>query len=112
MTDKELHKLKRSELLELMLEQSKEITRLKRQQKAMEKQLRDREIAIQEVGSIAEASLALSKVFAEAQQAADLYLENVERICKQRAEQNGAVEEWGQRTETLASQESSGDAGE
>lgn len=109
MTDKELHKLKRSELLEIMLEQSKEITRLRKQVAQAEKQLKKRELAMTEIGSIAEASLALTEVFAEAQKAAGLYLENVERICRQRAEKSGAAEEWEQFKEAPASQEDTGD---
>lgn len=81
---KELRKLKRSELLEIMLAQSEEIDRLRKelaQKDALlaqkDAQLADRTIAIQESGSIAEASLRLTKVFEEAQKAADLYLQNV-----------------------------------
>lgn len=111
MTDKELHKLKRSELLELMLEQSKEIARLKEKLEILEKKLNDRELVLKDVGSIAQASLAVSEIFLEAQRSADLYLENVERICKQRAEQSGAAEEWDQFIETINPQESNGDVG-
>lgn len=112
MTDKELHKLKRSELLELMLEQSKEITRLKEELNVSEKKRKDRELTLENIGSIAEASLALSQVFTEAQRAADLYLENIERICKRRAEQSDAAEEWDAFTKTISPQESNGDVGE
>lgn len=113
MTDKELHKLKRSELLEIMLEQSKEITRLKQQLMLVEKQLKNRELAIKEVGSIAEAALSLSRIFEEAQEAADLYLENVERICRQRAEKYGVEEAWLQfREVVLPQEEGSGDGSE
>ena len=41
--------------------------------------LDDRKIAIDESGSIAEASLRLTKIFEEAQKAADLYLDNVKK---------------------------------
>ncbi len=82
MTNKELHKLNRSELLELLLEQSREVDLLKERLADMEKRLKDREIAIQKAGSIAEASLVLNHIFTDAQKAADLYLENVKRISK------------------------------
>ena len=94
MTEKELHKLKRSELLEIMLEQSKEITRLRKELFLAEQKLKKREIALREVGSIAEASLSLSNVFAQAQEAADIYLDNVKRICAMQAEQHGVAEQW------------------
>lgn len=112
MTDKELHRLKRSELLELMLEQSKEITQLKKQLMLAEKKRKNRELAIKDVGSIAEASIALSSVFVEAQEAADLYLENVKRICRERAEQAGVAEAWERFEESVDQRESAGDVGE
>ena len=112
MTDKELHKLQRSELLEIMLEQSKEITRLKRQLALTEKRLKNRELAIKEMGSIAEASLSLTQIFAEAQKAADLYLENVERICRERAEEHGAAEAWENSIAVIKSQEGVDDVNE
>ena len=43
------------------------------------KKLADKRIKIKEAGSIAEASLQLTRIFEEAQKAADLYVENVRR---------------------------------
>ena len=80
MTEKELLKLKKSELLEIMLAQSKEIDSLREQLAKAKAKLKDKKIAIDESGSIAEASLRLTKVFEEAQKAADLYLDNVKKI--------------------------------
>lgn len=79
MTEKELLKLKKSELLEIMLAQSKEIDKLRAKLAKVQAQLADRSIAIKESGSIAEASLKLNKVFEEAQRAADQYVENVKK---------------------------------
>ncbi len=79
MTEKELLKLKKSELLEIMLAQSKEIDSLREQLAKTQSMLDDRKIAIDESGSIAEASLRLTKIFEEAQKAADLYLDNVKK---------------------------------
>lgn len=77
MEKRDLSKLKRSELLEIMLAQSEEIDRLRAEVAEKDRQLEDRQIKIAESGSIAEASLKLTKVFEEAQKAADLYLDNV-----------------------------------
>ena len=79
MTEKELLKLKKSELLEIMLAQSKEIDSLREQLAKTQSMLDDRKIAIDESGSIVEASLRLTKIFEEAQKAADLYLDNVKK---------------------------------
>ena len=86
MTEKELLKLKKSELLEIMLAQSKEIDSLREQLAKAKAKLKDKKIAIDESGSIAEASLRLTKIFEEAQKAADLYVENIKRRANQ--EQN------------------------
>lgn len=77
MTDKELRKLKRNELLEIMIELEKENMELKKRLEAAESELESRRIALSEVGSIAEAALALNDVFDAAQRAADQYIENV-----------------------------------
>ena len=79
MTEKELLKLKRSELLEIMLAQSREIDRLREELEETKEKLADREIRIEKAGSIAEASLRLSNIFEEAQKAVDLYVENMKR---------------------------------
>lgn len=80
MTEKELHKLKRAELLEMMLAQSREIEVLRAWIETLETKLADREIRIRESGSIAEAALKLNGIFEAAQAAADQYLENVRRL--------------------------------
>ena len=80
MTEKDLKKLNRQELLEVLLAQSKKIDRLQAQLKETQDQLTERELAISEAGSIAEASLVLNNVFADAQKAADQYLENIRRM--------------------------------
>lgn len=79
MTEKELHKLKRGELLEMMLAQSREIDALRLRIKELEEKLADREIRIRQSGSIAEAALKINGIFEAAQAAADQYLENVKR---------------------------------
>lgn len=80
MTDKELRKLSRIDLLELLLEKSRENEKLKEELEQVKAQLDDRKINIEKAGSIAEAALALNGVFQAAQAAADQYLENLRRI--------------------------------
>lgn len=76
---KSLSKLKRSELLEIILAQSEEIEHLRAELAQKDAELESKRIAIAESGSIAEASLKLTRVFEEAQKAADLYVANVRR---------------------------------
>ena len=70
MTDKELRRLSRGELLEMLIAQAAENDQLKNRLEQAEAQLRDRKIAINNAGSLAEA-------------AAQQYLENIERISGQ-----------------------------
>ncbi|HEL1586959.1 TPA: DNA repair protein [Streptococcus suis] len=79
MADKELKKLKRLELLEILLAQSKEIERLTERVAELEKALADRQIVYSSAGTLAEAALGVTAIFEEAQKAANLYLENIER---------------------------------
>ena len=78
MNEKDLRKLTRAELLELFLEQCKRNEILEKELADAKAKLADREIRIANSGTLAEASLALTKIFDEAQKAADLYLENVQ----------------------------------
>lgn len=79
MTDKELRRLSRGELLEMLIAQAAENDQLKNRLEQAEAQLRDRKIAINNAGSLAEAALSLNGVEAAAHQ----YLENIERISGQ-----------------------------
>ena len=81
---KTLSKLNRTELLDLLYEQEKRLEDLEKENKELKTQLENRKIAISKVGSIAEASLALTKVFDEAQKAVDRYLENVQGIVREK----------------------------
>ena len=88
MTDKELKKLNKSELLELLTIQSAENERLKRQLEEVQQKLEDRTILIERSGSIAEAALRINEVFEAAQKAADQYLYNIEQSVGHRGGQS------------------------
>ena len=90
--DQQLKKLKRQELLEILVNQSREIDRLKRELRDAQERLADRELRIANAGSLAEASLQIHHIFETAQQAADLYLDNVRRIAGVREETEGGEE--------------------
>ena len=80
MTTKDLKRLSRKQLLELLLEQTRRADILEIQLKAAEAKLNDRIILESEAGNIAEAALRLNGVFEAAQAAADQYLENIRHI--------------------------------
>ena len=71
MTEKELRKLGRAELLELLLEQAREFEALEQRLNAAEAALQSRQLQLETCGSIAEASLKLNGVFEAAQKAVD-----------------------------------------
>ncbi len=93
MTDKELRKLKRADLLELLIDQDKQMEALKAKLAEAESSLAERSIMIEKAGSIAEASVALNGVFAAAQSAAVQYLENIKEQKKQQEEKCAQMEE-------------------
>ena len=80
MTDKELKRLSRAELLELLLMQTRESEHLKMQLEAARRELEDREIRIREAGNLADATLAVNGVLESAQKAAQQYLDNIARM--------------------------------
>ena len=82
MTDKELKRLSRAELLELLLEQVEENEALRAEIADLKGQLEDRVIKIEKAGSIAEAALRLNGVFEAAEAAAKQYLDSLKELEK------------------------------
>lgn len=85
MTDKELKKLRRVELLELLVEQATEMDNLRKQLEETKAALESREFRLKETGSIAQAALEINEVFAAAQRAAQDYLDNIRRMEEEQA---------------------------
>ena len=81
MTEQELRKLSRAELLELLLAECRENERLRAQLAEASRRLQDRRIQIDRAGSIAQAALQLNGIFEAAQRAANQYVENVRRLA-------------------------------
>ena len=79
MTNEELKKMGRAELLEILLAQAERIEQLEQELSDTRRRLKTRQIKEAEAGNIAEAALRVGKVFEAAQQAADVYVENVRR---------------------------------
>lgn len=83
MNEKELKRLRRSDLMELLLELSKENQELREQLQQAEAKLQERRIMIDESGSLAEAVLKLNRIFEDAQAACEQYEENIRLRCEQ-----------------------------
>lgn len=90
MKKKELQRLRRRDLLELLIDLSKENEQLREQNRNLEAQLNQRTIAVSEAGSLAEAVLRLNGVFGAAQAACDQYVRNVQQRCRQLEEETEA----------------------
>ena len=77
MTEKDLKKLNRYQLLEMLIIQTQRANELEKQLEEVQAKLDSRNVQMQDIGSIAEASLQLSGIFEAAQNAAELYLNGV-----------------------------------
>lgn len=70
MTTKELRRLSRRKLLQLLINQMEENKQLRRQ-------LQERNLAYEKAGTLAEAALRLGGVFEAADRAAQIYMEHI-----------------------------------
>ena len=77
--ERDLTKMKKKDILKIMTLQGEEIDRLNARIAELEAELAANEIKKDKVGSIAQASLELTKIFEEADKAAKIYLENIRR---------------------------------
>ena len=77
MADRDLRRLSRQELIEIIYALKEKEEALSKENEDLRAALSDRKIAISKAGSIAEAALTLNDIFAQAQAAADVYLSSV-----------------------------------
>lgn len=85
MVSKELKKLSRRELVEIIYQMKKNEQLLQEELASLQEALQDRRMHLSSAGSIAEAAISITNVFSSAQAAADLYLQEV-TCMKQEAE--------------------------
>lgn len=78
MTDQEFRRLTREDLIEIIYELQKNVQQLEAENEQLKASLSEKQLKIENAGSIAEAALALNGVFGAAQAAADQYLEQVQ----------------------------------
>ena len=92
MTKRELKRLTKNDLMELLLEQRLRGDDLQKQLETCRERLESREIKVSESGSIAEAALKINGIFEAAQAAADQYLENVRKLSGNQASSYPKIE--------------------
>lgn len=90
MTEKELRRLKRADLIEIIYKQQKIEQRLNQEIQELQAQLSDRRIRISQAGTLAEAAFALSGVLDAAQKAADIYIEEIRQMHLDEIKRTGA----------------------
>ena len=86
MTERELRRLSRTDLLELLLAQRRENEQLRCILDQTQSQLADRTIKIDKAGSLAEASLQLSGIFAAAQDSCQYYMDNIKLLSERQSQ--------------------------
>ena len=79
-----LKKLRREELLDILLEIEKENEALAAENASLKQQLEEKTVVLEQAGTLAEASAGMGGFFDAAQKTADSYLENVRRLCERR----------------------------
>ena len=84
--------LSKTELLELLIEESEKNERLEEELSQAKAKLSSREIQIENAGSIAEAALALSGIFDAAEDACAQYIENIQRLKSEQEKINADLE--------------------
>ena len=82
MDSRELKKIGKKELLEILLSQAKRIEELENELNKAKKKLESKKIMIDECGDLASATLKLNGIFEMAQETAENYLFNVKEKCK------------------------------
>ena len=87
MPDRELRHMSRTELVEIIFALKQSEDQLKAENAALTAQLQERQLHIENAGSIAQAALELNKVFEAAQAAADEYTASVRAKAEAEAAQ-------------------------
>ena len=100
MVSKELKKLSRRELVDIIYQMKKNEQQLQEEVVALQEALQEKRIRIEEAGSVADAALSITDVLGAAQKTADLYLHEIacmkadtEKECARMLEKIKTLEE-------------------
>ena len=80
MNEKELRKISRKELLELLLEQANRIVDLENELTKIKAKLEDKKIMLNEAGNLAEASLKITDLFQKTMETCKIYADNIDEL--------------------------------
>ena len=87
MTDKEFKRLSRAQLIDIIYQFQLKQDELAAENERLSRELADKRLRVKEAGNIAEASLAIHNIMQSAQEAADLYLEEIRTLREETKEQ-------------------------
>lgn len=102
MTDKELKRLSRGELLEMLIHQTRKNEALAKQLEKAKEELEEKRLLVTEAGDLAQAVLKVNGVFEAAAQASSQYLENIKAMeieCEEKC--RTAIEEAESKAEVI-----------
>lgn len=85
MTDIQLKKLSRRELLEMLILQTRKVENLEKQLEEANRKLADKRLLVENAGSLAEAVMKLNGVFEAAEKAAQQYVDNIRLKAEEEA---------------------------
>ena len=85
MTDKELKRLTRAQLIDIIYQFQLQIDKLTEQNQELERELADKRLRLSDAGNIADAALEINNCFRSAQNAAEQYLNEI-KIIREEAE--------------------------
>ena len=77
MVSRELRKLSRRELMDIIYRMKRNEEQLQAEMDALRQQLQDKRLRLSQAGSIAEAAASITDMLSAAQNAADLYLQEI-----------------------------------
>lgn len=89
----DLKHMSRRELLELLIAQATENEKLKKELEQARAELRDRQLTVQNAGSLADVAMKLSGVLEAAQDTAQIYLENLRARSEQQDQAMQSIRE-------------------
>ena len=91
--NKKFTRLRKTELLELLIEESEKNEALEQRLREAEKKLADRQLRIGEAGTLAEAALGINGLFEAADAVCEQYKLNLQQMCEDQARLNAALAE-------------------
>ena len=80
MTEREVKKLSRAQLIDIIYQLQLQIEKLNEEKQELEKELADKRLRLSTAGNIAEAALEINDCFRSAQNAAEQYLNEIKAI--------------------------------